>query len=99
AGRGPASGGSFLLARLLGQARAFEWMTSNRRLSAQEAAQWGLVSTVVADADLAPHTAELAANYAAAPTMAIAMTKRLFDQAQLGTLDEQLELEAQLQTA
>ena len=27
------------------------------------------------------------------------MTKRLFDQAQLGTLDEQLELEAQLQTA
>ena len=94
----PDSGGSFFIGRLLGSARAFEWMTSNRKLSAAEAAEWGLVSAVVADADLAPHTAELAANYAAAPTMAIAMTKRLFEQAQLGTLEEQLELEAQLQT-
>ena len=94
----PDSGGSFFIARLLGVARAFEWMTSNRKLSAHEAAEWGLVSAVVADADLAPHTAELAANYAAAPTRAIAMTKRLFDQAQLGTLEEQLELEEELQT-
>src|SRR5262249_20012568 len=95
----PDSGGSFFIGRLFGQARAFEWMTSNRRLSSQEAADWGLVSTVLADDDLAPHTAELAKNYAAAPTLAIAMTKRLFDRAQLGTLEEQLELEAQLQTA
>jgi 2-(1,2-epoxy-1,2-dihydrophenyl)acetyl-CoA isomerase len=95
----PDSGGSFFIGRLLGQARAFEWMTSNRKLSAQEAADWGLVSAVIADADLQVHTAELARNYAAAPTKAIAMTKRLFDQAQLGTLEEQLELEAQLQTA
>ena len=95
----PDAGGSFHVARLLGQARAFEWMTSNRKLSAEQAADWGLVSTVVADADLQAHTAELAANYAAAPTKAIAMTKRLFEQAQLGTLEEQLELEAQLQTA
>jgi len=95
----PDSGGSFFIGRLLGQARAFEWMTSNRKLSAADALAWGLVSTVVADDDLQPHTAELAANYAAAPTRAIAMTKRLFDQAQLGTLEEQLELEAQLQTA
>ena len=46
-----------------------------------------------------PHTAELAATYAAAPTKAIAMTKRLFERSQTGTLEEQLELEAQLQTA
>jgi 2-(1,2-epoxy-1,2-dihydrophenyl)acetyl-CoA isomerase len=37
--------------------------------------------------------------YAAAPTKAIGMTKRLFDNAQTATLDEQLELEAQLQAA
>jgi 2-(1,2-epoxy-1,2-dihydrophenyl)acetyl-CoA isomerase len=95
----PDSGGSFFIGRLLGQARAFEWMTSNRKLSAQEAADWGLVSAVVRDEDLAARAAELAGSYAAAPTRAIAMTKRLFDQAQLGTLEEQLELEAQLQTA
>ena len=95
----PDSGGSFFIGRLLGQARAFEWMTSNRKLSAAEALEWGLVSAVVPDDDLPGRAAELAANYAAAPTMAIAMTKRLFEQAQLGTLEEQLELEAQLQTA
>lgn len=95
----PDSGGSFFIGRLLGQARAFEWMTSNRRLSAAEALDWGLVSAVVPDDELVPRAAELAANYAGAPTKAIAMTKRLFEQAQLGTLEEQLELEAQLQTA
>jgi len=95
----PDSGGSFFIGRLLGPARAFEWMTTNRKLSATDAHAWGLVSEVVADADLPARMAELAAAYAAAPTAAIAMTKRLFDQAQLGTLEEQLELEAQLQTA
>ena len=94
----PDAGGSFFIGRLLGQARAFEWMTSNRKLSAPEALQWGLVSAVVPDDELAASTSELAAGYAAAPTKAIAMTKRLFDRAQLGTLEEQLELEAQLQT-
>jgi 2-(1,2-epoxy-1,2-dihydrophenyl)acetyl-CoA isomerase len=94
----PDAGGSFFIGRLLGQARAFEWMTSNRKLSAQEALQWGLVSAVVPDDELAASTAELAAGYAAAPTKAVAMTKRLFERAQLGTLEDQLELEAQLQT-
>src|SRR4029079_14570498 len=40
----PDSGGSFFLQRLLGTPRAFEWMTSNRRLTAEEAHAWGLVS-------------------------------------------------------
>ncbi len=95
----PDSGGSFFIGRLLGQARAFEWMTSNRKLPAAEALEWGLVSAVVPDDELAARAFELAARYAAAPTTAIAMTKRLFEQAQLGTLEEQLELEAQLQSA
>jgi 2-(1,2-epoxy-1,2-dihydrophenyl)acetyl-CoA isomerase len=95
----PDAGGSFFVARLLGPARAFEWMTSNRKLSAAEALEWGLVSGVVPDAELAARTAEIAARYAAAPTRAIAMTKRLFDRAQGATLEEQLELEAQLQSA
>ena len=41
--------------------------------------------------------AELASFYAALPTRGIGMTKRLFDHADTATLDEQLELEAQLQ--
>ena len=95
----PDSGGSWFIHRLLGFARAFEWMTSNRKLTAAEAHAWGLVSEVV-DADrLAGRTAELAATYAELPTRGIGMTKRLFDHAYDASLDEQLELEAELQQA
>jgi 2-(1,2-epoxy-1,2-dihydrophenyl)acetyl-CoA isomerase len=95
----PDSGGSFFIARLLGPARAFAWMTSNRKLGAADAQEWGLVSEVV-DADrLLPRAAELAATYAAAPTRGIALTKRLFENAATATLDEQLALEAELQSA
>ena len=94
----PDAGGTYFIHRLLGAPRAFEWMTSNRRLTAAEAHAWGLVSEVV-DADgLAARAAELAAFYAGLPTRAIGMTKRLFDHADSSTLDEQLELEAQLQS-
>ena len=95
----PDSGGSFFVTRLLGQARAFEWMTTNRKLSAADAKEWGLVSDVVPDAELEARVSELASGYAVAPTRAIGMTKRLFDRAIESTLEEQLELEAQLQTA
>src|SRR3954454_14531701 len=40
----PDAGGSYFIHRLLGASRAFEWMTSNRRLTAAEAHAWGLVS-------------------------------------------------------
>jgi 2-(1,2-epoxy-1,2-dihydrophenyl)acetyl-CoA isomerase len=93
----PDSGGTWFVARLLGSARAFEWMTSGRRLSAEEAEAWGLVSEVVADELLPARAAELAAELAAMPTQAIGMTKELFDHAETATLDEQLELEAALQ--
>ena len=45
----PDAGGTWFIHRLLGFARAFEWMSSNRRLSAAEAFDWGLVSEVVPD--------------------------------------------------
>ena len=94
----PDSGGSFFAVRLLGQARAFEWLTSGRKLSAAEAQAWGLVSEVVEADRLAARAAELAATAAAMPTRGIGMTKRLLDGASTRTLGEQLELEAQLQT-
>jgi 2-(1,2-epoxy-1,2-dihydrophenyl)acetyl-CoA isomerase len=93
----PDSGGSFFIHRLLGFARAFEWMSSNRKLTAAEAHAWGLVSEVVPADELAARAAELAATWAAAPTRAIGMTKRLFDHAYDASLEEQLALEAELQ--
>ena len=95
----PDSGSTYFVRRLLGTARAFEWMTSGRRLSAAEALDWGLVSEVVADEKLAERSAERSAELAAMPTRGVGLTKRLFDNAENATLEEQLELEAQLQTA
>jgi 2-(1,2-epoxy-1,2-dihydrophenyl)acetyl-CoA isomerase len=94
----PDSGGSYFVARLLGPARAFTWMTSNRKLTAAEAEAWGLVDEVVEDDALPSRWAELAATFAAAPTRGIGLSKRLFDHAATATLDEQLALEAELQT-
>jgi len=93
----PDSGGTFFLQRLLGTPRAFEWMTSNRRLTAAEAHAWGLVSEVVAAESFEARLAERAAELAAGPTRAIASTKRLYDEAATATLEEQLEREAETQ--
>jgi 2-(1,2-epoxy-1,2-dihydrophenyl)acetyl-CoA isomerase len=95
----PDSGGSYFVTRLLGHARAFEWMTSGRKLAAAEAHAWGLVSEVVEGEQLADRSAEVAGQLAAMPTRGVGMTKRLFDRAATSALEEQLELEAQLQTA
>ena len=95
----PDTGGSWLVPRLLGYARAFEWMCSGRKIGAEEALAWGLVSEVVAADGALARTQERAAELAALPTRAIAMTKRLFERAAGSRLGDQLELEAQLQVA
>ena len=94
----PDSGGTLFASRLLGEAKAFEWFATGRRLTAAEAHAWGLVTEVVEADALAARAAALAAELAALPTRGIALTKRLLDHAQTATLEEQLEREAQLQT-
>jgi 2-(1,2-epoxy-1,2-dihydrophenyl)acetyl-CoA isomerase len=93
----PDSGGTWLVRRLLGTARAFEWLTTGRRLDAGEARAMGLVSEVVPDDELAQRAREVAELYAAMPTRAVWQTKRLLDLAEDSTFGEQLELEARTQ--
>ena len=95
----PDAGSTWFIHRLLGFARAFEWMVSNRRLSADEALVWGLLSEEVPEDRFAQRVEELAEWYAALPTRAVAMTKRLFEHAYSASLEEQLALEAELQQA
>lgn len=95
----PDSGGTWFVHRLLGFARAFEWMCANTRLSATEALDWGLVSEVVPTASFESRVAELAAEWAARPTLAVGRTKQLFEHAFSASLEEQLALEAELQQA
>jgi 2-(1,2-epoxy-1,2-dihydrophenyl)acetyl-CoA isomerase len=95
----PDSGGTWFVHRLLGFARAFDWMCANTRLSAAEALDWGLVSEVVPADGFEPRVAELAAEWAARPTLAVGRTKQLFEHAFSASLEDQLALEAELQHA
>ena len=95
----PDSGGTWFVHRLLGFARAFEWMCANTRLSAGEALEWGLVSEVIPAASFDKRVAEIAAEWAARPTLAVGRTKQLFEHAFAASLEEQLALEAELQQA
>src|SRR4051812_17256563 len=90
----PDSGATWLVRRLLGAARAFEWLTTGRRLGAEEARAWGLVSEVVPAEQLEQRAQEVAELFAAMPTRAVWHTKRLLDAAEQTTFPEQLELEA-----
>jgi 2-(1,2-epoxy-1,2-dihydrophenyl)acetyl-CoA isomerase len=93
----PDAGGTWFAERVLGAARAFEWLTSGRRLTAAEAFQWGLVSEVVPAAEFAARTSALAEELASLPTRAVWQTKRLLEHAAGSTLEAQLEFEAETQ--
>ena len=93
----PDSGGTWLVRRLLGAARAFEWLSTGRRLGAEEARSWGIVSEVVPDEELAERAHEVGRLFAEMPTRAVWETKRLLDAAETSSFAEQLELEATTQ--
>lgn len=93
----PDSGGTWLVRRLLGAARAFEWLTTGRRIDAEEARSWGLVNEVVPADELPARVREVAELFAAMPTRAVWQTKRLLDAAEATTFEQQLELEARTQ--
>jgi 2-(1,2-epoxy-1,2-dihydrophenyl)acetyl-CoA isomerase len=95
----PDAGSTWFLERHLGYARALEWMCSNRRLSADDALAWGLVSAVVPEDGFEAAVAESAARWAAAPTRAVAFTKRLLELAHDASLEDQLAREAEHQQA
>jgi 2-(1,2-epoxy-1,2-dihydrophenyl)acetyl-CoA isomerase len=73
----PDCGVSQLLPRAVGQQRALELALGGRVLTAQEAREWGLITEVVDDAQVAARTVELARSLAEGPTLAFGQTKRL----------------------
>ncbi|MBB4699668.1 enoyl-CoA hydratase/isomerase family protein [Sphaerisporangium siamense] len=93
----PDAGGAYFLPRLLGYARAFEWLATGRAVPAEEALSWGLVSRVVPPEELLPAAAELAHRMAAMPGVAVGLTKRLLDHGLTHGLADLLDEEARAQ--
>lgn len=96
AGLSPDGSSSYYLPRLIGVRRAQELMLTNRRLSALDAAQWGLVTEVVPDDALATRTDALATEMAAAARDSTAAVKKLLLTTFGNGLDEQMEIEGRL---
>ncbi|HEY9034521.1 MAG TPA: enoyl-CoA hydratase-related protein [Pseudomonadales bacterium] len=97
-GLSPDAGASYFLPRLIGLRRTQQLMLTNRRLSAHEAEQWGIVTEVVADDLLLQTALDCAMTLANGPTRAFHSVKRLLLQSVQHGLESQLENEAVLMT-
>ena len=93
----PDSGGTWVLPRLAGQARALGMALTGEPINAETAAQWGLIWKAVDDDALADEAGALAAKFAHAPTRGLAAVKNAIRTASSRTLDEQLDLERDVQ--
>jgi len=95
AGLTPDGSSTYYLPRLVGLRRATELTLTNRRLSAQEAMEWGIVTRVVPDEDLSEEATALASQLAAGATKALGAAKRLLQSGWTETLETQMEHETQ----
>ena len=93
----PDAGGTWLLPRLVGQARARGLALLAEPLPAEKAEAWGLIWKAVDDAALMAEAEKLCAHFATAPTVGLGLIKRALDAAEDNDLATQLDLERQLQ--
>src|ERR671918_655394 len=93
----PDSGGTWLLPRVIGYARALELSITGEVIDAETALEIGLVNRVVDGDALEDEVSGLAARLAAMPTAAIGETKALLREAALLDLDAALHAEAEAQ--
>jgi enoyl-CoA hydratase/carnithine racemase len=84
----PESGGTWLLPRMVGYARAAEIAFTGRTLLADEALELGLVNHVVPAEELADRTAALAAEIAANAPLAVRAIKRMMRAAETETFEQ-----------
>ena len=93
----PDSGSHWFLPQLAGMSRAFEYATTGRDITAEEAERVGLVNKVVAPEELEKTTSALAGEFAKAPTKAIGLIKRTLNKTAGSDLDSILDYEAVMQ--
>jgi len=93
----PDSGATWLLPRLVGAAKAAELILAGTALSAGDAERLGLVAKVVPAESVVEEAQGVARRLADLAPQALALTKRALEAAWTSSLEEQLELEAELQ--
>jgi len=95
-GRGftPDSGVSWLLPRRVGEVRAREMLHLGRVVSGSEAAEWSMIHAATHASELDATSSMLVEQVAAAPTVALGLTKALLNSSSNATLESQLQEEA-----
>ena len=93
----PDSGGTYMLPRLVGEARAKALTMLATPVSAEEAERIGMIYRAVDDGALIDEAMTLASTLAESPTRGLAETKRLVQQAATASLDQQLDAERDAQ--
>ena len=93
----PDSGGTYWLPRLVGSARAMGLALLGDKLSAKQAAEWGLIWRAVPDAEFATTVDQLAQQLAEGPTAALVAIRSVMHASQTNGLEAQLELEGEVQ--
>src|SRR5687768_15001274 len=89
----PDSGGTWVLPRLVGQARALGLALTAEPLPAEKAADWGLIWKAVEDEKLDEEVDSLAARFAEAPTKGLGRIKKMIRESWGHSLDEELDLQ------
>jgi len=93
----PDCGGTWLLPRLVGRAKAIGLAMTGDKLSAEDAERLGLIWRCVDDAALSDQTMALATKLAAMPVKALAATRRTIDDSIMINYADALSLEARVQ--
>ena len=93
----PDAGGTWTLPRLVGMARARALALLGEKISAEQAAQWGMIWQVVDDEELEATAMAMARHFATQPTAGLALIKEALNEALDNSLDAQLEVERRLQ--
>jgi 2-(1,2-epoxy-1,2-dihydrophenyl)acetyl-CoA isomerase len=93
----PDSGGTWTLPRLVGNARALGLTLLGQKLTAEQAAAWGMIWQCVDDVELGPTVDALAEQLSIAPTRGLAATKAAIRGGWQRTLAEQLDVERDAQ--
>ena len=87
----PDSGGTWVLPRLVGQARALGLALTGEPLEAERAAEWGLIWKAVDDDQLDAEVDALAHRFATGPTRGLAKIKQMLRESWGQTLDAELD--------
>ena len=95
----PDSGGTYFLPRLVGSARAMGLAFFGDRVTAEQAAEWGMIWKCVDDGEFVATTDAMAAQLADAPTAGLAAIKRALYASSGNTLEQQLDVERDAQRA